>query len=857
MSRTSIRSSSPDPSPRPERTTIHIDHIPPLMKAETRWVAWRYEHKDDRWTKVPVDAATGRSADATDSTTWSGFENTIGAFNADPTLDGIGFVVAEGDGLTGVDLDHVRIDGELTAEAKAIVGALDSYAEITPSGHGVRIYVRATKSVGKCKRKLTGPSAVEVYDRKRFFTVTGNHVPGTPTTIEPRQEALDALTVRLWPPATRMPPRQQAEPPADLDDEALLAKARQAKNGAKFCRLYDLGDPSHYGGDDSAADMALCAMLAFWAARDAERMDRLFRRSGLMREKWDERRGASTYGRQTIEKAISECQAVFGDQIRSTGTESADRSVILLGHDEFRAIDEATEALGTDREIFRRGTELVRVVRTRVRDGGRDEGSLVIQVIPPANLRDRLTRKARIMTRGAYGQLKDAHPPNWLVPGVAARGDWPGFRDLAAVTDVPIMRPDGSVVQTPGFDAATGVYYLPTGVFPPVPEAPAQHEVRAAMDLLLDVVVDFRFEAPEHRAAWLAGLFTPLARFAFGGPSPMFLFDANIRGAGKGLLSHIIGIIVLGHQMPTSSYTHDTDELRKQITSAVIAGDAVVLLDNIDGQFGNGSLDRALTSTRWRDRVLGTNTRIDLPMTCVLYGTGNNILIGADTARRVVHCRLDVMTDKPEDRDGFRYPDLLGHVRKHRPALLVAALTVLRAYMLAGKPCADLKPPMGSFEGWSALVRGCVVWAGLPDPCAGRDRMVLFGDSSREDLSQLLKAWRSFDKDNDGVVIADLIAFLYPPPGKETRTDDASNDMRAALEQLVGSPAGRAPTARKVAKRLGTFRRRVCDGWYLDFNPREKSRAGAVWRLFAQPPSDATMRVCDSDPPQGGEDIPV
>lgn len=854
MSRTNIPTGTSDPSPRPNRTTVHVDGIPPLMKADTRWVAWRYVWKEDRWTKVPLNVHTEGGADSTESGTWATFEDALAKFNGDLSLDGIGFVVAEGDGLAGVDLDDVFVDGDLTAEAKEIVSALDSYTEVTPSGNGVRVYIRATKVTTKCKRKLSGDSAIEIYDRKRYFTVTGNHVAGTPTTVEPRQDVLDALTARLWPPASKKP-RQQPESPAALDDVALLTQARKAKNGAKFCRLFDMGDTSGYADDASSADMALCAMLAFWTAKDADRMDRLFRQSGLMREKWDDRRGDTTYGCTTIEKAVRDCTTVFGDRARPAPSETA-RALVMLGHDEYRAINEATIALGADPEIYRRGADLVRVVRTSTSDSGREEGSLVIQIVPPANIRDRLTRYAQIMVVNAKGQLVDTHPATWLVSGVFARGEWPGFRSLAAVSEVPILRPDGSICQTPGYDPETCVLYSPNCPFPIVPDAPTEAEVQAALALLLDLVVDVKFESPIHKAAWLAALLTPLARFAFDGPAPLFLFDANIRGAGKGLLCHIIGLIVLGHLMPTSTYTHNSDELRKQITAAVMAGDPVVLLDNIDGQFGNGSLDRALTSTRWRDRVLGTNNRIDLPLTCVLFGTGNNIVIAADTARRVVHCRLDVLTDKPEDRDGFKYPDLLGHVRANRPQLLSAAMTILRAFLCADKPGAAPKPPMGSFEGWSGLVRKCVVWVGLPDPCAGRDRMVLFSDSSRDDLSQLLAAWGGFVKQGEGLVIAEMIEYLYPPPGKDAPTDEPSVEMRTALEQLVTAAPGRPPTARRVAKRLAMLRRRVCDGCFLDFDPKEKERAGAKWRLHRADSTDATMRVCDSDSQPGGPEIP-
>jgi putative DNA primase/helicase len=143
-----------------------------------------------------------------------------------------------------------------------------------------------------------------MYDSGRYFTVTGRHLAGTPATVEERQRELEALHGELLAaPIEGRPVRSIAAPPT-TDDAQLLGKARSAKNGRKFMDLFYRGDLSAYGGDDSAADLALCCLLAFWCGPDRERIDRLFRRSGLMREKWDSRRGLSTYGALTIDTAL-------------------------------------------------------------------------------------------------------------------------------------------------------------------------------------------------------------------------------------------------------------------------------------------------------------------------------------------------------------------------------------------------------------------------------------------------------------------------------------------------------------------------------------------------------------------------
>lgn len=137
-----------------------------------------------------------------------------------------------------------------------------------------------------------------MYDCGRYFTVTGKHISGTPFEIRNCQRALDELAAELFPPAAaRFAPVVFQS--LDLSDQELVERAKRASNGDRFSRLWD-GDAFDYGNDHSRADLALCGLLAFWTGGDAERMDRLFRRSGLMREKRDRPSGRTTYGQRTI-----------------------------------------------------------------------------------------------------------------------------------------------------------------------------------------------------------------------------------------------------------------------------------------------------------------------------------------------------------------------------------------------------------------------------------------------------------------------------------------------------------------------------------------------------------------------------
>ncbi len=298
-----------------------IASVPASLRDLPQWVGWMYVMRDGKKTKCPMNARTGRKADPTDSSTWTTFDEAIKAWTANDRYAGVGFVFAPDDPFTGIDLDDCIDDnGEVVASAREIIDSLNSYTEISPSGRGVKVFIIGTKPAGfGCKsKKIEGYKETEVYSAERFFTVTGQHVADTPLTVEVRQQQLEALCERLWP-RKRSPHINGTVTVTgfDGDDEGLIERAGAAKNGNRFKALW-AGNTSAHADDESSADLALCNSFAFWTGRDATRMDRLFRRSGLFREKWDEKRGDRTYGQMTIELAIKDCTEVYSPRRRRT-----------------------------------------------------------------------------------------------------------------------------------------------------------------------------------------------------------------------------------------------------------------------------------------------------------------------------------------------------------------------------------------------------------------------------------------------------------------------------------------------------------------------------------------------------------
>lgn len=275
---------------------IQFDNIPPEMKAINNWVCWRYEERNGKETKIPYNPKSGSMAKSNSPKTWVNYDDAVTAFSGG-SYDGIGFEFGNSP-FVGIDIDHCIEGGVVNKEAQKIIDDFTGYVELSPSGAGVHIIVKADIADGKGRRK----GNIETYPAGRFFTVTGNVIPGYKK-ISTEGKALQALIaiVDAKTPLQELPQNPLIDPPEMLDSE-LINKIRQSGQGAKFEALYDRGDLSAYGGDDSAADQALMNILAWWTNGDMLAMERMFTSSALgKREKWANRQD---YRDRTIQEAI-------------------------------------------------------------------------------------------------------------------------------------------------------------------------------------------------------------------------------------------------------------------------------------------------------------------------------------------------------------------------------------------------------------------------------------------------------------------------------------------------------------------------------------------------------------------------
>jgi len=280
--------------------------FPPDLAALPQWVCWRLEKdaKGERDTKIPYNPRSGGKASSTNPDTWTDLDFAARACELH-RYSGLGFVFTREAGIVGVDIDHCIVDGVLNDTAAAILTKLPpTYIEISPSGTGLHIFLRGAMPEGGMRNAKTG---VEMYSHARYFTMTGKRYGDCPVVVAEDGGALAWIHENYVAAAKKATAKSRKKKQAGqpLGDDEILKKARSAKNGAAFAALWDARWESEFASQ-SEADLALCCKLAFWTGKDSGQMDRLFRQSGLMREKWDTRHHANgnTYGEETLDRAL-------------------------------------------------------------------------------------------------------------------------------------------------------------------------------------------------------------------------------------------------------------------------------------------------------------------------------------------------------------------------------------------------------------------------------------------------------------------------------------------------------------------------------------------------------------------------
>jgi len=521
------------------------------------------------------------------------------------------------------------------------------------------------------------------------------------------------------------------------------------------------------------------------------------------------------------------------------------RVLIELENDVEKIQQQVLQILGARLAVFQNGGKLVELAT----DPGKDIPFLVREIMSPRMIPINSTRAWSLAgehcafgnkktDKGGTESLVEVMPPEWIGRSITSRSRIPSVPIFAGLAQAPTLRADGALIWESGYDTSTGIYLL-TDINVRMPDNPTQEDARVALNNLLDLITDFDFANPAGRTAWLAGLLAVVCRHTFDGPSPMINIDATKKGSGKTMLADLASVIATGSAAPRMFFVNDEVEMDKRISALGFAGDQMVLIDNITGTFASAPLDAALTSTSYRGRVLGKSEMTPaLTMKIVWFGTGNGMIVGGDMARRALLARLEPTVDRPEDRKGprpgtsWKYPNLLGYAKRRRAELLGHVLTLVGAYIRAGRPELNLTP-MGSFEGWSDIIRSAIVWAGGVDPVE-TTQDVREADLDDQSLRTMVECWPV----DDGVRVttATLLewAALSPPlsmDGSKREQFERSRQIREmwrnALLEWLPANKGDLPTGAELGKKLRGLKGAIIGDYKIENGERQKS--GMPW----------------------------
>lgn len=481
-------------------------------------------------------------------------------------------------------------------------------------------------------------------------------------------------------------------------------------------------------------------------------------------------------------------------------------------------VTRSIEGLARCCEVYQRGGVLVDIIREPELDGAFvvPLGMPRARMTPVPVLTLELSRAVKyVQRRKVDGELTwvEVPPPKHVAKLISELGEWGHMGPLEMVVSWPVLRTDGTLFDSKGYDLRARCYSSRETLLE-LPECITPRHVEEAVALLYDLVRDFPFAEPVHFSSWLAALLTLIARPAIRGPVPMLIIDASAPGSGKTLLADLIGMILMGLPVARRQAPESEDEWRKSMLGIAIGAYPVVLLDNIKGRLRSAALDATLTGEVLQERLLGSNTEVSLAMRTMFIATSNNAAIDTDLTRRSLHCRIVVDEEYPERRESFSHA-LPSYALENRMALLRAACTILLGYEQAGRPKVVRRTP-GSFEKWGDRVQAAVVWAGLPDPLQSqtylRDQ-----DDDHDTQGNVLNSWATLYGVQE-VTLSRVTADL--------QNDRSPQSIELSDALLALCKHGKLET-KQIQHSFRRWKDRQCDGLVL--RAGKKTKRGVPW----------------------------
>ncbi|MBF0453923.1 MAG: hypothetical protein HQL72_03775 [Magnetococcales bacterium] len=400
-----------------------------------------------------------------------------------------------------------------------------------------------------------------------------------------------------------------------------------------------------------------------------------------------------------------------------------------------RVVDAAEHELAQAKRYYQRGGLIVTVST----DPGTKE-TRVQEISQPALV--------RAMSGAATWERFDARAGCWVRIDPPARHamvlfDATGYPHLPVLNGLarqPYLRPDGSLMTSAGYDSFTGMF----GVFDArsftIPDNPSKASALSAISLLNDLLSEFQFAADTDKAAALVAILTAAVRPSLS-HAPMFHVKAHVVGSGKSYLCELITVFGTPQRGTPTTFPRDDEECRKLLLAELLRAPAIIEFDNLTSDLlAHKSLCTALTSEHISGRILGVSKTATVTTRTLFLSSGNNVGPIQDMTRRCITINIDPGVEIPAART-FKRPDLVREVQRERGRYVSAALTIVRAWIGAGRPKSECKS-LASYGDWSELCRQPLMWLGCADPTASVFE-AMAEDPDRETLGRLLTAWHA------------------------------------------------------------------------------------------------------------------
>jgi hypothetical protein len=465
------------------------------------------------------------------------------------------------------------------------------------------------------------------------------------------------------------------------------------------------------------------------------------------------------------------------------------RDIIADAWTAIHTINDAKGPDGTERPfLFQNGGALVRIAGTGAQTR--------IEALGDTAMYGILARSAN--WHNVTEEAVTAAPPSRDTARDMLVNPDPGLPPLDSVVRTPTFGKDAMLITTPGYHRSDALWMFPDDSLniPEVPAKPTREQIASARALLVDeLLVDFPFVRDSDRAHAIAAILLPFLRRMIAGLAPIHLIEAPTQGSGKGLLASLISIVSTGLAAEGRTVPENEDEVRKMITAELVTGRPIILLDNLSEKrvLESPALASVVTVPYWTDRLLGESEMLHLRNNALWLMTGNNPRLSAELSRRCIRLRIDPRIDMPWLRGGFRHPLITEWAQENRSALVHAALTLIQAWIAAGRPLHETR--LGSFEKWSEVMGGVLKVAGIPGFLGNLNELYEASDSDGQMWREFTATWWEAYRDEPKKV-SDLTQFC---------------EERDLMLAVRGDGSARSQQTR-LGKALGTKRDRVFNG---------------------------------------------